>query len=319
MSNILWPIRNERRSDLEFQVALCGLTGHKAHLLQVVVSSSLAPKYRFYFGQPETLDRADIAIVETMSSASTLLLGEVLKRNPKAVAVYVSEHGLPGDSRFSIARRSLLLQIQQLLERVVDEAIIGEKLVTASPGTPLGRESRLMPLRNRTLVTSAANTGVLSQHSQSLLALVVDDSSAVREQARAALQQTGFTCQEAANGEQALSVLSQHSFDLALFDVVMPGVDGYDLCRRVKRDPHTRNLPVLMLTSRSSPFDRARGALVGCDSYLVKPIVLNSFFAAIDKVVSKAFKNDRQAMAARGFRAAAVSDVGAGAPVLATI
>jgi DNA-binding response OmpR family regulator len=58
-----------------------------------------------------------------------------------------------------------------------------------------------------------------------------------------------------------------------------------------------------MLTSRSSPFDRARGALAGCDTYLVKPITWQAFYEAVDRVLAKLFQNDRKLMAARGYRA----------------
>jgi DNA-binding response OmpR family regulator len=57
-----------------------------------------------------------------------------------------------------------------------------------------------------------------------------------------------------------------------------------------------------MLTSRSSPFDRARGALSGCDSYLIKPITWDTFSQAVDKALMKSFRNDRAQMIARGYR-----------------
>ena len=62
-----------------------------------------------------------------------------------------------------------------------------------------------------------------------------------------------------------------------------------------------------MLTSRSSPFDRARGALAGCDAYLVKPISAQIFFGTIDKILVRYFQNNRTLLAARGYRAAASS------------
>jgi len=62
-------------------------------------------------------------------------------------------------------------------------------------------------------------------------------------------------------------------------------------------------MPVLMLTSRSSPFDRARGALSGCDSYLIKPITWDTFSQAVDKALMKYFRIDREQMIARGYRA----------------
>jgi two-component system, cell cycle response regulator len=58
---------------------------------------------------------------------------------------------------------------------------------------------------------------------------------------------------------------------------VLPGSDGYSVCRTIKRDPKTRLTPVVMLTSKSSPFDKIRGTLAGCDNYLTKPVTQDDF------------------------------------------
>ncbi len=291
---------------VEYHVALCGLTDHKAHLLQVVVSSAPTSKHKFRVGQPETLPWVDIALVETMSSVSAMLLTEVRRRNPKAVAVFVSDHGQSGDSRYRIARRSLLLQIHRLLEQIVAEEFAGSSTSAAPPSAtaPVAARAPSIPPAPA-LVEIATAPDIMPSRPPPLVALVVDDSDAIREQTRAALQRAGIRSRQAADAAQGMALLEQYPFDLALFDVVMPGMDGYELCRRVKHDPRTRRMPVLMLTSRSSPFDRARGALVGCDSYLVKPITWDSFYQAVEKALLKSVKNDHQALALRGFRSQA--------------
>ena len=111
--------------------------------------------------------------------------------------------------------------------------------------------------------------------------LIVDDSPTVRHQLTVALSRTGLVCDPAASAEEALEKLSHQHYDLALVDVVMPGVDGYKLTRQMRR--RHRGLPVIILTSRSSPFDLARGALAGCDSFLVKPVPWRQLEAAVVK------------------------------------
>jgi twitching motility two-component system response regulator PilG len=120
---------------------------------------------------------------------------------------------------------------------------------------------------------------------------------------RFALERLGIGCDLADSAEAAMRLLEHHTYNLAFLDVVMPGTDGYELCRRIKHDSYRRMMPVLMLTSRSSPFDRARGALSGCDSYLIKPITWDTFSQAVDKALMKHFRNDREQMIARGYRA----------------
>ena len=199
-------------------------------------------------------------------------------------------------------RKSLLVQIGRVMDQVVREELLSDKVKSLARWTA----NALTPSFNAPRVPAAAAITppagpVAAGTGSPLLALVVDDSATLRLQVRNHLRQCGIACHEAEDAEQAMSRIAQQWYDLALFDVMMPGVDGYELCRRIKHDPRTRSLPVVMITSRSSPFDRARGALVGCDSYLVKPVVAESFHRAIDAALGKAFKYDRASLTARGY------------------
>lgn len=103
--------------------------------------------------------------------------------------------------------------------------------------------------------------------------LVVDDSLAVRAHLRSLLEPRGFIVTDADSVEVALQSVSQRSFDCVLMDVLMPDVDGYEGCRQIKSRLRGANaIPVVMLTSKGSPFDRIRGKMAGCDAYLTKPV-----------------------------------------------
>ncbi len=107
-------------------------------------------------------------------------------------------------------------------------------------------------------------------------ALLVDDSPTVRRQLSVALQRMGLESEGVGSAPEALAAMADRRYELVFVDVMMPVMDGYQLTRAIKRDPATRGTPVVILTSRSSPFDLARGALAGCNSYLVKPVALQS-------------------------------------------
>jgi twitching motility two-component system response regulator PilG len=113
--------------------------------------------------------------------------------------------------------------------------------------------------------------------------LVVDDSTTVRKQLELALRSMDHAATCVDSGEAALDLLQRNSFDLVLLDVVLPGADGYEVCKRIRRAGRNKNLPVVMLTSKSSPFDKIRGTLAGCSSYLVKPVDLKAFKATVGK------------------------------------
>ena len=103
--------------------------------------------------------------------------------------------------------------------------------------------------------------------------LVVDDSLAIRNHLRSLLEGDGFDVSTVDTVESALKVLAHQSFACVLMDVLMPGIDGYEGCRQIKGLLRgERAIPVVMLTSKSSPFDRIRGKMAGCDAYLTKPV-----------------------------------------------
>ncbi len=112
--------------------------------------------------------------------------------------------------------------------------------------------------------------------------LVVDDSLPVRKALDMKLRLMDYEVHHAASGREAIWSLQKNKFDFIFLDVVMPGMDGYEVCKIIKRNKFTKNIPVVMLTSRSSPFDKVKGKLAGCDSYLTKPVEHDKF----EKVVA---------------------------------
>jgi CheY-like chemotaxis protein len=125
-----------------------------------------------------------------------------------------------------------------------------------------------------------------------LRVLVVDDSPTVRQQLAQAFNRMGIISEVAASASEALSRLAETSFNLALIDVVMPEMDGYKLTKEIKRNKACKQMPVIILTSKSSPFDLARGALAGCDTYLTKPVPLKELESAVVKQLRKALAID---------------------------
>ncbi|QHW34901.1 response regulator transcription factor [Paenibacillus rhizovicinus] len=98
--------------------------------------------------------------------------------------------------------------------------------------------------------------------------LVVDDDPHIRELVRLFLAREGFHIVEAEDGEDALRVLEQTQVQLVILDVMMPNMDGWELCRELRRD---MELPVLMLTAKGETSQKIKGFELGADDYLVKP------------------------------------------------
>ncbi len=114
-------------------------------------------------------------------------------------------------------------------------------------------------------------------------ALVVDDSLPIRRQVELELERLvgNLDVDLAEDGTRAIELLSTKRYDIVFLDVVLPGMDGYEICRTIKRDRGTKDTPVIMLTGKSSPFNRVRGKLAGCNTYLTKPVNRKKFDKAV--------------------------------------
>ena len=117
--------------------------------------------------------------------------------------------------------------------------------------------------------TTPAPSGSVAAPGRSRL-LVVDDAMTVRELQRSILERAGYQVLTASDGVEALARLAEGPVDLVLTDVEMPRMDGFALTEAIRRQPQRENVPVLILTSRSSEADRQRGLLAGADGYIIK-------------------------------------------------
>jgi twitching motility two-component system response regulator PilH len=101
--------------------------------------------------------------------------------------------------------------------------------------------------------------------------LVVEDSVTQREMISSLLKNSGLNVSVAGDGVEALARLQNTIPDLVVLDIVMPRMNGYEVCRRIKSDAKTKNIPVVMCSSKGEEFDRYWGLKQGADAYIAKP------------------------------------------------
>ena len=101
--------------------------------------------------------------------------------------------------------------------------------------------------------------------------LVVEDEPDILEMVRYNLDQAGLDVETAEDAERALQSVQETLPDLIILDLMLPGIDGLDMCRQIKQDARTRHIPILMLTARKEEVDRIVGLELGADDYVVKP------------------------------------------------
>lgn len=119
----------------------------------------------------------------------------------------------------------------------------------------------------------------------SKLILVVEDSETHRQLAETVCRNNGYRTVAAVDGEQAIQIAAEKQPDLILLDVILPGQNGYQVCRQLKKAPETADIKVIMVTSKSQPSDKFWGMKQGADEYISKPYDESDLAAAIQAVI----------------------------------
>lgn len=132
-------------------------------------------------------------------------------------------------------------------------------------------------ITNIKISNSSENLSGNDKTSANLSALVVDDSLPIRIQMKKALENISCDVEFAETGEDAIKLVNTKDYNIIFLDVILPGIDGYDICKLIKKNPEKSETPVIMLTSNSSPADRIKGKMAGCDTYLIKPVRADIF------------------------------------------
>ncbi|HRJ52932.1 MAG TPA: response regulator [Candidatus Thiothrix moscowensis] len=159
----------------------------------------------------------------------------------------------------------------------VEEAPVASQAATTPPAnTENGQETlQILP----TVSPDAA-----TEEEYSYLALVVDDSAAIRKQLEIELRNAQIKADFAESGEEALEKSTQKQYDLVFLDIIMPGIDGYEVCRQMRSRKTMKKTPIIMLSGKTSPLDEVQGVIAGASTYLTKPVKHEQFQQTLKRV-----------------------------------
>jgi two-component system, OmpR family, phosphate regulon response regulator PhoB len=101
--------------------------------------------------------------------------------------------------------------------------------------------------------------------------LVIEDDEPIAKLVKYNLEKAGFFCFTVASGEESFPLLENSSFDLVILDIMLPQMDGFEVCKRIRQNPRLVSLPIIMLSARGEEIDRVVGLELGADDYMVKP------------------------------------------------
>jgi len=117
--------------------------------------------------------------------------------------------------------------------------------------------------------------------------MVIDDSNTIRRTTEALLKKAGYEVFTAADGFEAMSMITDHRPDIIFVDIMMPRLDGYQTCSLIKNNRRYKSTPVIMLSSKDGLFDRARGRIAGSEEHVNKPFTQQDLIQVINKHVRK--------------------------------
>ncbi|QKE74012.1 response regulator transcription factor [Arthrobacter citreus] len=119
--------------------------------------------------------------------------------------------------------------------------------------------------------------------------LIVDDEQEICQLVGMYLENSGYSWDQASNGETALNKISQSNYDLIILDIMMPIMDGWALCKQIRE---TSNVPVIFLTAKGEEWDKVNGLKMGADDYIVKPFSPSELIARVDAVLRRTKNSD---------------------------
>jgi CheY-like chemotaxis protein len=257
----------------QFRIASFGMPAKFQRLAEIVTRHAKHNPFKFVLSDSRGPGEFDIAMVD-MTTRGGPEVASTLRKLPMSNAVVTvgrrDDESRPKDD---LLLANFTLHLLKALNRVVEEQIL-HRVKAAIPSIPGWSKDAPMKWQQ-------------TDSQRKPRVLIVDDSPSVRRQLALALQHMGIDSEGVGDAQEALDVLISRRYDLAFVDVMMPDIDGYKLTKRIKKEKSLKGMPIIILTSRSSPFDLARGALAGCNSYLVKPVSLQSLRTTVSRHLLK--------------------------------
>lgn len=117
--------------------------------------------------------------------------------------------------------------------------------------------------------------------------LIVDDEPNIVIPLQFLMEQNGYRALVAQSGEEALEMISKERPDLVLLDIMLPGVDGFEVCEIIRLNPQWRNTRVIFLTAKGRDVDIAKGMVLGADEYITKPFSNQQIIGSVKKLLEK--------------------------------
>lgn len=246
-----------------------------------------AIKQIFSIGVDNSFDKSQILLIKSLCNLSSTR-SRLMKKSVNTTFELTSLKNQSYADIYLINQNQSETRYKELIKsaKILDipTIIVGESSRDSVGNFTFIKKTKLSGLLLKNLDAIISNKPNEKKH-----CLVVDDSKLVCTKMKMIFDNINVKGSFVGDGADAIARTQAQNYDLIFLDVMLPGMDGYEVCKALKKNKRTINVPVIMLTSKGSPFNRIRGSMVGCDKYLVKPIDENK----IEEVINDCFKNDK--------------------------
>ena len=261
-----------------YTVATLGLQHNEVRFIKITLgftchASTTRAQGRYLHS--DDVEKADIVIVDAQDTVSLNVWHELSVMHPTKKLLLVYSIDQVPLTKYYFSRPFGPSKILMLLDKIVkdDREYVPEIHAFTNKAKAAHRE-----------VFNNSQYGPASRHT----ALVIDDSPTVRKMLILELGCFNIHVDPAESGELGLGMIREKQYDIIFLDVILPGLNGYDVCKMIRKDLKNRKTPIVMLTSKSSPIDKVRGSLAGCSNYMTKPVDHENFYQVLEGYLAHA-------------------------------
>ncbi len=210
-------------------------------------------------------DSPDIILVNALSQSAIESSLSYIEQHPETTLVTVGRATFTNLSVPNIAPPYITSRVLRLLDQISAQ-----------------KHDEAKASKNTEKQTEPATQNTVNQYN----VLVVDDSPSMQKMLEIELSQVelNINTEFADSGEEALEKTANKHYDFIFLDIMMPGIDGYEVCKTIRKKPEEKKTPIIMLSGKTSPLDEVKGVIAGCTTYLTKPIEHNEFQNVIKRI-----------------------------------
>lgn len=210
----------------------------------------------------EISDESTVDLIITTDEYSNIEDALNLQSDSRLLVVSDEKNCPHGD--LQLQRPLLVTRVMRVMEQAAQQH---RSIVQEETSAPVAQDS-------------AEDPGTKQQY----LALIIDDNAAIRKQLEIELRTSGIPSKSAESGDQALEMIEADTFDLIFLDIMMPGIDGYETCGRIRSNKPYKKTPIIMLSGKTAPLDEVKGVIAGATTYLTKPIKHDQFQLVLQRI-----------------------------------